>query len=80
MGYDGKWAIHPAQIEVIHRAFAPTSEQIRRARAVVSAYEAAQGRGDGAIALEGEMIDAASLRVERRVLAIADLDGNRGVV
>ncbi len=72
LGYDGKWAIHPAQVEVIHRVFAPTPAQVERARRIVGAYDAAHAKGEGAIALDGEMIDAASLRVERRVLALAE--------
>ena len=72
MGYSGKWAIHPAQVEVINRAFSPTGEQIARARRIVAAYDAAHAEGEGAIAVEGEMIDAATLRVERRVLAVAN--------
>jgi citrate lyase subunit beta / citryl-CoA lyase len=71
MGYGGKWAIHPAQVEVINAVFSPSAERVARAERVVAAYEAAHARGDGAIKLDDEMIDAASLRVERRVLELA---------
>jgi citrate lyase subunit beta/citryl-CoA lyase len=72
MGFDGKWAIHPSQIEVINDAFTPTTEEIARARAILEAYARADTeRGVGAIVIGDEMVDAASLRVEAKRLAIA---------
>jgi citrate lyase subunit beta/citryl-CoA lyase len=57
MGFDGKFAIHPAQIAVIHEAFMPSQVEIDRARQIVVAYDAAIARGDGAVAVEGQMVD-----------------------
>ena len=72
MGFDGKWAIHPAQIEIIHEAFTPTAEEIAKARHIVDEYEKADVQGGlGAIVIDDQMIDAALLRVEWRKLAIA---------
>lgn len=72
MGFDGKWAIHPAQLEPIHRAFTPSAAELERAARIVEAYERADKQdGLGAIAIGDEMIDAATLKVERRKLAIA---------
>ncbi len=72
MGFDGKWAIHPAQVDVINAAFTPTQEEIARAARIIAAYEQADvDQGLGAIVLDDQMIDAAQLRVEWKKLAIA---------
>jgi citrate lyase subunit beta/citryl-CoA lyase len=72
MGFDGKWAIHPDQVPVINRAFTPSSEEITRAREIIDLYERADvNSGLGAVVYKDEMVDAASLPVERKKLAIA---------
>ena len=72
MGFDGKWAIHPAQVPVINDAFTPTAEAIAQAQRIIAAYERADtAEGRGAIVIDDQMIDAAQLRVERKRLAIA---------
>ena len=72
MGFDGKWAIHPTQVPVINAAFTPTGEEIIRAQRILAAYTQADvEQGVGALVLDDEMIDAATLRVERQKLAIA---------
>jgi citrate lyase subunit beta/citryl-CoA lyase len=72
MGFDGKWAVHPAQLGPIHAAFTPTEDEIARARRILDAYAAADSeRGLGAIVLDDQMIDAANLRVAEKTLAIA---------
>lgn len=68
LGYDGKWCIHPAQIEVVNEVFSPTEREVERAKKVVAAYEEANASGSGAIVVDGEMVDAASIRMARRVL------------
>lgn len=72
MGFDGKWAIHPDQVPIINRAFTPTAEELARAREILEAYEQ-QDRdiGVGAFVYKEEMVDAASLPIERKKLAIA---------
>ncbi len=76
MGFDGKWAIYPPQLDVINEAFTPTREEIEKAQRIVSAYERADvEQGLGAIVLDDEMIDAATLRVEWKKLAIARKSG-----
>lgn len=57
LGYDGKFAIHPAQIDPIHRAFTPTEEEAQEARQIVDAYDQAVSEGRGAVAVDGNMID-----------------------
>jgi citrate lyase subunit beta/citryl-CoA lyase len=72
MGFDGKWAIHPTQVAVINAAFTPTPEQVARAQKIIAAYDqAGAARGAGAIVIDDEMVDAATLRVERKRLEIA---------
>jgi citrate lyase subunit beta/citryl-CoA lyase len=76
MGFDGKWAIHPSQIDVIHEVYTPSPEEVARAKHVIDAYEQADVQGGlGAIIIDDQMIDAAVLRVEWRKLAIAKKAG-----
>jgi citrate lyase subunit beta/citryl-CoA lyase len=78
IGFDGKWAIHPTQVAVINAAFTPTPEQITRAQKIIAAYDQADtARGAGAIVVDDEMVDAATLRVERKQLEIARKAGLR---
>ena len=72
MGYRGKFAIHPGQIEAINSAFAPSPEEVEEARRIVSAYEAARAQGHGATSLDGRMIDAPVVQRARNVLALAE--------
>ena len=66
LGCDGKWAIHPDQIEPINEVFSPSAEDIERARSVLAAYEQARIQGRGAAAVDGRMIDAATVRLARQ--------------
>lgn len=75
MGYDGKWAIHPSQIEPINRIFTPSKEDVERAKAIVEAYTKALDEGRGAIAFDDELVDAATLRMANRILEKARLAG-----
>ena len=68
LGFDGKWCIHPAQIDVVNEVFSPTERELATARDIVRAYEAALAAGAGSAAMDGAMIDAASLRMARRTL------------
>ena len=72
MGYRGKFAIHPGQIEAINAAFAPSPEEVEEARRIVSAYEAARAQGHGATSLDGRMIDAPVVQRARNVLALGE--------
>ncbi|MET0780460.1 MAG: CoA ester lyase [Microbacterium sp.] len=63
LGGVGKWCIHPSQIDVANRVFAPTQAEIDQAQAVVRAVAEAEARGEGAANLNGVMIDAASTRL-----------------
>lgn len=72
LGYDGKWAIHPDQLDVINRIFTPSAEDVARSRRIVEAYEAARGRGEGSVAVDGKMVDAASVRLARVTVTVAE--------
>jgi citrate lyase subunit beta/citryl-CoA lyase len=72
LGFDGKWCIHPAQIPVVNEAFSPTDEEVEWAKKVVAAYEEANAAGSGAVSVDGQMVDAASIRMARSTLDLAD--------
>ena len=72
LGYDGKWAIHPSQIDLANEVFTPPEAEIERARRVLRALDEAAAAGRGAAQLDGRMIDAASARMARNVVDTAD--------
>jgi citrate lyase subunit beta/citryl-CoA lyase len=78
MGYVGKWAIHPSQVDVANTAFAPTAEEIAHAEEVVVAYRDAEAAGRGATSVNGMLVDAAHLRHADTVTRIAALLGSSG--
>ena len=69
LGFDGKWCIHPAQIETVNEVFSPTEKETEWAKRVVEAYEEASAAGRGAITVDGQMVDAASIKMARNTLA-----------
>lgn len=72
LGAVGKWALHPSQAEIAMLCFSPDPSAVDYARRLQAAYAEATAAGQGAVRFEGEMIDAASLRVARRTLDFAD--------
>ncbi|MGW6458961.1 HpcH/HpaI aldolase/citrate lyase family protein [Streptomyces sp. NPDC055078] len=75
LGFDGKWAVHPRQLDALNTAFTPTEDEITRARAVLAALEEAAGRGAGAALLDGRMLDEAVAVAARDTLARAATTG-----
>lgn len=71
LGFKGKLAINPRQIDIIHQAFSPTPSDISWARRVVHALEEAKIRGSGVIALDGKMVDAPIVLRAERTLKLA---------
>jgi citrate lyase subunit beta/citryl-CoA lyase len=65
-GFAGMLAIHPSQIEPIHRAFRPSAAEIARAQRMVALFAAGDGRG--ALNFDGEMVDAPHLAEAERLL------------
>src|ERR671922_189692 len=70
LGYDGKWALHPGQIDVLNDVFAPTQDEFDKAEAILEAYEHATGvELKGAVMFGTEMIDEASRKMAERLSA-----------
>lgn len=67
LGCDGKWAIHPSQIEVINEVFTPSAADIALAAKVIAADQQAKSEGKGAIAVEGRMVDQATVRLAKKL-------------
>jgi citrate lyase subunit beta/citryl-CoA lyase len=68
MGFEGMGCIHPSQIEIIHRAFAPSSSELEKALKIVAASEDAQARGLGVVSLGSKMIDAPVVHRARKLV------------
>jgi citrate lyase beta subunit len=71
LGIEGKWAIHPSQIELANEVFTPPPAEVGRARRILMALEEAARDGRGAAQLDGRMIDAASARMAQNVVDTA---------
>lgn len=72
LGCEGKWAIHPSQVALANEVFSPTEAEVTKAQRIIEELKAAEAQGKGAASLDGKMIDAASERMARNVLVIAD--------
>jgi citrate lyase subunit beta/citryl-CoA lyase len=75
LGMVGKWAIHPAQIEIAQEVFSPTQAAVDAARNQKQAYFEALEQGLGAINVDGVMVDAASVRILQNTIDKADMIG-----
>jgi len=71
MGYEGKLVIHPSQIELANEVYTPTDAEISEAARIVSAMEAAVRDRQGAVALDGKLLDMASISMAESLLAKA---------
>jgi len=72
LGYRGKTAIHPNQIETINRIFMPTAKEIDYYHRVIEAFDAAIARGSAATTVDGKLVDYAMVGMARRVIAWAE--------
>jgi len=72
LGADGKWAIHPSQVDLANEVFSPPAQEVDRARRIVDELRRAEAEGRGAASLDGKMIDAASERMARTVIETSD--------
>jgi citrate lyase subunit beta / citryl-CoA lyase len=75
LGFDGRGCIHPRQIRVIHEAFLPSDEEIRKATEIVVAYDLARQEGKGVVALGSKMIDAPVVKRAQRIIQAAVASG-----
>ena len=71
LGCEGKWAIHPNQIELANEVFSPPEAEVARAKRILEELDKAAKEGRGAASLDGKMIDAASARMAENVVRAA---------
>jgi malyl-CoA/(S)-citramalyl-CoA lyase len=72
LGYEGKWAIHPSQVDLANQVFTPSDAEVTKARHIVEAMAQAAKEGRGAVSLDGRLIDIASIRMAQALLSKAD--------
>lgn len=72
IGFKGRFAIHPDQIDALNACFAPSEREVAHARRVVAAYEEAERNGRGSTSLDGWVIDVPVVKRARAVLALVD--------
>src|SRR5262245_19243930 len=73
LGFEGKWCIHPSQIELANEVFSPDERLVSRTRRIMAAMKEAADSGKGAVSLDGRLIDAASLRMAEHLLTKIEL-------
>ena len=73
IGIEGKWAIHPAQIDLANQVFSPPQQEVEKAKKILAELAKAEKEGKGAAQLDGRMIDAASARMAENVVNINSL-------
>ena len=79
LGFDGKSVINPRQIEPLQKVFMPSEKDLKKAQAVMGAYEEAMAKGSGVVALNGKMIDKPVVIRAQRLLELNELAGVREV-
>lgn len=72
IGFKGKFAIHPAQVDLINSAFSPSDAEVAHARRVVAAFEEAERQGRGSTSLDGQVVDVPVVKRARALLEVAD--------
>lgn len=77
LGFEGKWAIHPTQIEAANVVFSPSAEEVTKARRIVEAMAQAAREGKGAVQVDGRLVDIANIRMAQNLLKKAEaISGN----
>ena len=71
LGFVGKMAIHPTQVDVMHTVFSPSEAEVIYARGLLAAFREGEARGVGAVKYEGMMVDYANVRLAERTLSLA---------
>ena len=75
LGCEGKWAIHPKQIPLANEVYTPSAAEVDKAKRILAAMDEAQKAGKGAVALDGRLIDIASIRQAEALVKQAELIG-----
>jgi malyl-CoA/(S)-citramalyl-CoA lyase len=73
LGMVGKWAIHPKQIALANEVFTPAEAKVSEAREILAAMKTAEAEGKGAAVYKGRLIDIASVRQAKVIVATAEL-------
>jgi citrate lyase beta subunit len=73
IGIEGKWAIHPSQIDLANKVFSPPETEVKKATRIIEELDKAAKEGKGAAQLDGRMIDAASARMAENIVNINQL-------
>ena len=71
LGFVGKMAIHPTQVDVMHTVFSPSESEVAYARGLLAAFREGEARGVGAVKYDGMMVDYANVRLAERTLSLA---------
>lgn len=74
LGFEGKGCIHPRQVKVVHEAFAPSKDEIEKAKKIVLAFEEAESKGLGVVSLGTKMIDPPVVKRAQRIIDLAILN------
>ncbi|MDF1731456.1 MAG: CoA ester lyase [Minwuia sp.] len=77
LGCEGKWAIHPSQIATANEVFTPSEKEVAKAKRILEAMEQAQKEGRGAVALDGRLIDIASIKQAEALVKQSELISGR---
>lgn len=75
LGFDGKTLIHPKQLDAANEAFAPSVDEVARARRIIAAHAEAMAAGKGITLVDGKLIEALHVETARRVVALAEVVG-----
>ena len=73
IGIEGKWAIHPSQIDLANKVFSPPETEVNKAKRIIEELDKAAKEGKGAAQLDGRLIDAASARMAENIVNIDNL-------
>ena len=74
LGFEGKGCIHPRQVQIVHQAFAPTNDDVEKAKKIVLAFEEAEKKGLGVVSLGTKMIDPPVVKRAQRTIELAILN------
>ena len=74
MGFSGKLAVHPSQINIINELFSPTNDEIDWAKRVLDIYEQTTTQKKGAVKLDGKLIDIVHYKLAKRILESAGIE------
>jgi len=78
LGCEGKWAIHPSQVELANNIFTPPADEVAQARQILRTMQESEAAGAGAAAMAGKLIDYASIRQAEHLVAMAEAIAPKG--